>query len=75
MIYLLSQYSGESPTLVSSDVIIKIQDALWNRTWPEFFEVLNHVFSTVPYQIFNSNEAYYHSLVHVTLTLTGNLVI
>ena len=75
MIYLLSQYSGESPTLVSSDVIIKIQDALWNRTWPEFFEVLNHVFSTVPYQIFNSNEAYYHSLVHVTLTLTGNLVL
>ena len=75
MIYLLSQYSGESPTLLSSDVIIKIQDALWNRTWPEFFEVLNHVFSTVPYQIFNSNEAYYHSLVHVTLTLTGNLVL
>jgi hypothetical protein len=75
MTYLLSEYSGESPTLVSSDVIVKIQDTLWSREWPEFFDVLNHVFSTVPYQIFNNNEAYYHSLVHVTLTLTGNLVL
>jgi hypothetical protein len=29
----------------------------------------------VPYQIFNTNEAYYHSLVHVVLTLSGHLVL
>ncbi len=75
MTYLLAEYSQDSPTLISADVIVKIQDALWDRDWPAFIDVLNHVFSTVPYPIFNSNEAYYHALVHVTLTLTGNLVL
>jgi hypothetical protein len=75
MTYLLAEYSQDSPTLISADVIVKIQDSLWDRDWPAFIDVLNHVFSTVPYPIFNSNEAYYHALVHVTLTLTGNLVL
>jgi hypothetical protein len=75
MTYLLSEYLSESPTLVSSDIIVKIQDALWERDWDSFINVLNHVFATVPYQIFNTNEAYYHSLVHVVLTLSGNLVL
>jgi hypothetical protein len=74
MTYLLSEYLSESPTLVSSDIIVKIQDALWERDWDSFINVLNHVFATVPYQIFNTNEAYYHSLVHVTLTLSGYMV-
>jgi hypothetical protein len=75
MTYLLAEYAQESPTLLSADVIVKIQDALWQKDWQAFIDVLNYVFSTVPYQIFNSNEAYYHALVHVTLTLTGNLVL
>jgi hypothetical protein len=75
MTYLLSEYLSESPTLVSSDIIVKIQDALWERDWDSFINVLNHVFATVPYQIFNTNEAYYHSLVHVALTLSGHLVL
>jgi hypothetical protein len=37
--------------------------------------VFNHVFTTVPYHIFGKTEAYYHSLVHVTLTLSGYLVL
>jgi hypothetical protein len=64
-----------TPTSVGTDIVIDLQNALNEKNWPAFFEKINQVFATVPYSIFNSNEAYYHSLVHVLLTLTGNLVL
>lgn len=73
--FLLAEYMHVTPTSVGTDIVIDLQNALNEKNWPAFFEKINQVFATVPYSIFNSNEAYYHSLVHVLLTLTGNLVL
>ncbi len=73
--FLLAEYMHVTPTSVGTDIVIDLQNALNEKNWPAFFEKINQVFTTVPYSIFNSNEAYYHSLVHVLLTLTGNLVL
>jgi hypothetical protein len=73
--FILAEYTGKTAPSVETDIVIKIQDALTERNWDQFFELSNAVFATVPYSIFNNNEAYYHSLVHVLLTLTGHLVL
>jgi hypothetical protein len=75
MSYLLAEYAQETPSQISTNVIVKIQDALWEKDWPSFFECINGVFATVPYLIFKNQEAYYHALVHVILTLSGHLVL
>jgi uncharacterized protein YihD (DUF1040 family) len=64
-----------SATSIGTDIIINLQNALWEKNWTLFFEKINQVFAAVPYKLFNNNEAYYHSLVHVMLTLTGHLVL
>ena len=73
--YLMSDYMDERPSEISSGLIADMKLGLMDRDWERFMAVFNHVFATVPYQIFNTNEAYYHSLVHVVLTLSGNLVL
>jgi hypothetical protein len=73
--FILAQYTQKTATSVETEIVIKIQDALFEKKWEQFFEIINRVFATVPYQIFQTNEAYYHSLVHVMLTLTGHLVL
>jgi len=63
--YLLAEYLRKTPTYVSSGIIVKIRAALRERNWEGFFEVINRVFASVAYHIFQSNEAYCHSLVHL----------
>jgi hypothetical protein len=72
--YLMSDYMDERPSEISSGLIADMKLGLMDRDWERFMAVFNHVFASVPYQIFNTNEAYYHSLVHVTLTLSGYMV-
>ena len=73
--YILAEYMHVSATSIGTDIVINLQNALWEKNWTLFFEKINQVFAAVPYKLFNNNEAYYHSLVHVMLTLTGHLVL
>jgi hypothetical protein len=75
VVYLMAIYMQETPSQISQGLIVELKLALMDRDWQRIINVLNHVFATVPYQIFGTNEAYYHSLVHVTLTLSGFLVL
>jgi hypothetical protein len=72
--YLMSDYMDERPSEISSGLIVELKLGLQDRDWERIIAVFNHVFATVPYHIFGKTEAYYHSLVHVTLTLSGYMV-
>jgi hypothetical protein len=72
--YLMSEYMKETPSEISSGLIVELKLGLQDRDWVRIIAVFNHVFTTVPYHIFGKTEAYYHSLVHVTLTLSGYMV-
>jgi len=72
--YLISDYMDERPSEISSGLIVELKLGLLERDWERIIAVFNHVFATVPYHIFAKTEAYYHSLVHVTLTLSGYMV-
>jgi hypothetical protein len=72
--YLMSEYMDETPSEISSGLIVELKLGLQDRDWERIIAVFNHVFATVPYHIFGKTEAYYHSLVHVTLTLSGYMV-
>jgi hypothetical protein len=72
--YLMSDYMDEKTSDLSSGLIAELKLGLMNRDWERIIAVFNHVFATVPYHIFAKTEAYYHSLVHVTLTLSGYMV-
>ena len=58
-----------------SGVMTKIDrliNALENHEIEDFVEVFNTIFASIPYQIFIANqEAYYHSVVYLTLQLVG----
>ena len=72
--YLMADYMQDNPSQISQGLIVELKLGLQDRDWERIFSVFNHVFATVPYHIFNKTEAYYHSLVHVTLTLSGYMV-
>jgi hypothetical protein len=72
--YLMADYMQDYPSQISQGLIVELKLGLQDRDWERIFAVFNHVFATVPYHIFNKTEAYYHSLVHVTLTLSGYMV-
>jgi hypothetical protein len=73
--YLLAEYSNSNPTYINSAYLINLKNALFRKEWEAFFKILNTIFASVPYHTFKSNEAYYHSMVHVMLTMTGYLVL
>ena len=72
--YLMSEYMDETPSEISQGLIVELKLGLLERNWERIIAVFNHVFATVPYHIFGKTEAYYHSLVHVTLSLSGYMV-
>ncbi len=73
--YLLAAYTDSNPTHVGAAFMVHLKNALREKDWTSFFATTNSVFATVPYTVFQNTEAYYHSLVHVMLTMTGNLVL
>lgn len=72
--YLMAEYMDETPSQISQGLIVELKMGLYERNWDRVLAVFKHVFATVPYHIFGKSEAYYHSLVHVTLTLSGYMV-
>ena len=73
--YLMAEYMKDTPSQISSELIVELKLGILDRNWDRVISVFKHVFATVPYHLFSKTEAYYHSLVHVTLTLSGYLVL
>ena len=69
--YLLQGYRqgslGEGLPLV-----LHLRNALQNNDLAKAMEVINTVFSSLPYDLWqNENERFYHALIHLTFTLLG----
>lgn len=45
--------------------------ALEKRDWEAFFRIVQSLFASIPYQITATEEAYFHSIMHIVLTITG----
>jgi hypothetical protein len=71
----MAEYMKDTPSQISSELIVELKLGILDRNWDRVISVFKHVFATVPYHLFSKTEAYYHSLVHVTLTLSGYLVL
>lgn len=69
--HLLAAYSGKSVVLAEATYTQAMRRALEQGDLERFFQLLQSVFASVPYQITGAQESYFHSVVHVCLTLTG----
>jgi hypothetical protein len=72
--YLLAEYTNYRPSELNNNILRQLKNALAELDWKAFFLVLASVFAAVPYQIFRTEEAYFHSLTHVVLQLCGQIV-
>lgn len=53
-------------------MVVRLRNALQNNDLDTAIEVINTVFSTLPYDLWqNENERFYHALIHLTFTLLG----
>ena len=53
-------------------IVVRLRTALQNNDLSTAIEVINTVFSTLPYDLWqNENERFYHALIHLTFTLLG----
>jgi len=68
---LLADYADKPVFLTENTYTDKIREALEAGDLQSFFRVLSSLFASVPYQITGTQESYFHSVVHVVLTLTG----
>ncbi|MCA0230489.1 MAG: ATP-binding protein [Bacteroidetes bacterium] len=69
--YLLKAYrEDESEGALS--MVVHLRNALQNNDLAKAMEVMNTVFSSLPYDLWqNENERFYHALIHLTFTLLG----
>ncbi len=72
--YLLADYVDKPVFLTESTYTAKLRDALEAGDLEAFFRVLSSLFASIPYQIAGTQESYFHTVVHVVLTLTGFVV-
>ena len=68
---LLADYVDQPVFHTAYTYTDRIRDALEAGDLNTFFEILSSLFASIPYQITATQEAYFHSVVHVVLTLTG----
>ncbi|MDX2302920.1 MAG: AAA family ATPase [Microscillaceae bacterium] len=70
--YLLVEYAEEDISVVQSEIVIKVQEAIYDHDLPLFFEAVQATFAGIPYNMFIHNqEAYYQSVVYVLAELSG----
>lgn len=72
--YILAEYVSQPVGLVSATLTQQMQQSLAGGDLNHFFQILSGVFASVPYQITGTQESYFHSIIHVCLTLTGFVV-
>lgn len=73
--FLLSEYVEKNTSLAYVTIVDQINQSLLEKDWKQFFQTLKSVFSSISYQNFRTEEDYFHSILHIILTLTGLLVI
>jgi Predicted AAA-ATPase/PD-(D/E)XK nuclease superfamily len=67
---LLSEYIEKTRSPLP--MIIGLRQDLKNKDFETFFDKINTLFASIPYQIFiEKREAYYHSILHIAFTLLG----
>jgi hypothetical protein len=71
---LLAEYTDKPVFLTEHTYTDKMRDALEAGDLEAFFRVLSSLFASIPYQIAGTQESYFHTVVHVVLTLTGFVV-
>jgi len=71
---LLAEYTDKPVFLTENTYTDKIREALEVGDLEAFFRVLSSLFASIPYQIAGTQESYFHTVVHVVLTLTGFVV-
>ena len=71
---LLASYADKPVFLTENTYTDKMRDALEAGDLESFFRVLSSLFASIPYQIAGTQESYFHTVVHVVLTLTGHVV-
>ncbi len=72
--YLLSAYNHTFPA-ESGSLASKMYTAFNNNSIDEVISILNTIMSTIPYEHWKgATEFYYHSIVHLTLTLVGTYI-
>ena len=72
--YLLAEYSGEYPSQTAIRAL-QLKEALAQDDVAQFVATLNGLFASIPYQIFIADrEAYYHSVIFLSLSLVDLFV-
>ena len=51
--------------------VLPLMDSLLATDWETFFSLVQSVFSSIPYSLFDKQEKYFHSIMHVLLGTTG----
>jgi hypothetical protein len=70
----LAEYEDTTAGLIEVNVANKIRKAFQQGDLETLFYLLEGVFASVPYQIFRTEEAYFHSLAHIVLQLSGIVI-
>jgi len=68
---LLADYAEQPVFHTAYTYTERMREALEIGDLDRFFEVLSSLFASIPYQITATQESYFHTVVHVVLTLTG----
>ena len=69
--HLLADYLDVSTGQVSTAILGQLRKALTNFDAASFIKPLQAVFASIPHQLFLPQEAYYHSVIYLTLKLLG----
>ncbi|MEZ4861140.1 MAG: AAA family ATPase [Caldilineaceae bacterium] len=69
--HLLADYLEIGLERIQSNLLIDFQHALKQADVDGFILLLQSLFATIPSRLFLSQEAYYHSIVYLTLRLLG----
>lgn len=72
--YILAEYVQQPVDVADVTLIQRMRRFLSEGDLPNFFDLLSSIFASVPYQITRTEEAYFHSVTHVVLALTGHVV-
>ena len=69
--YLLAEYLEEPVNQTARTYVLPLTDSLLATDWETFFSLVQSVFSSIPYSLFDKQEKYFHSIMHVLLGTTG----
>lgn len=69
--HFLAEYLGKSRENLKAVLMNRLEEALENQNIPRFIKVFQTVFAQIPYNLFIDEEAYYHTVVYLTVNLLG----